>query len=1022
MANKKPDFNLPISGVIVLALGIVAYFFSQKPLEPSRPAGTGVDTEAVSGLTRARLWQDPLDAVQGQAKQKPQGKEALVAVLKKPPSDTGKILILLAMMESSPYPEGSEQRIRERFAIQSALGVACFVPEDGEHLRYFTQDDGVVVPYEWFRPRRLRSCQGEAYAKVLLLWLRDDAFEHPLEGLRQFAATLMRDVTEPPGQSVADRLEVKLLGPPSSAMFRDMVAETLTAKERLTWPNHNKTVELYSPWASVSSEAILVSLGQKVKGPDEPRVYLKKMLMEKAGVDLAYRIGSGYDLAVELLKELERRGVRIRDEPDPIALISEWDTYYGRTLPQELTVAACIEASRCEKTTHVEVLEELAPQASLYGKVDWIRRYSYLRGLDGELPGGGSNQEKGKDSKKQAELRALERPEGKSQLDYVRRLVERLDTDANLLVKSGKEFKAIGVLGSDVYDTLLILQALRPYFPKTIFFTADLDARLLYATDFEWTRNLVILSDFGLQLHPDLQRGVPPFRDSYQTSVFFSVLRALGYLCPAENGHGCMGGDASFYRIGDQAGRYAATGPRIFEVGRSGAVDVSVSFPPIADKALHPPRPDRTAELGMHGGFIAQRTVLLVLTAFLILSVFVPVCRVLWLPAIDRVRNYPASGAVAGIWRIGMWGVSILAIGLLVGAYWDGYEGEPMTLHEGVSVWPTSVLRIIGTFGAWLFLWWAAWLVEHSLDSLGGEFALPGRQSKPSVALPLPGCWWARMKALYVFPDRYLTDGVIEGAWIDAEKLWQRYCFLSKTSLRLVRVCLWIVVFWAITLGMFSLSGFPGQPSRGPATFWAHKAVMLVGTTFLLALLFFVLDATLLGTRFIDALTDHPTKWPDQVLTEQVEARGIDRDLLPDWLDIQFIGKHTGEVGRLIYFPFIILFVMLVARSRYFDNWDFHAGLLVLYLLSAAIAIVCAVVLRKAGERARKEAIRGLLSKLTQEEAKGEKDGPRPKHIRQMIEEIQETHQGAFADFLDQPWVRAALVVLLALAQQYFVG
>ena len=49
-------------------------------------------------------------------------------------------------------------------------------------------------------------------------------------------------------------------------------------------------------------------------------------------------------------------------------------------------------------------------------------------------------------------------------------------------------FKAIGVLGSDVYDKLLILQALKQNFPHAIFFTTDLDARLFPPREIQWTR------------------------------------------------------------------------------------------------------------------------------------------------------------------------------------------------------------------------------------------------------------------------------------------------------------------------------------------------------------------------------------------------------------------------------------------------------------------------------------------------------------------------------------------------------
>ena len=155
----------------------------------------------------------------------------------------------------------------------------------------------------------------------------------------------------------------------------------------------------------------------------------------------------------------------------------------------------------------------------------WVHRYSYLAGLDGELPPKGDGKDaagtqvKGKlgDKISGASQSTEEAPTGRSQLDYLRRLAETLTRDAT-------EFQAIGVLGSDVYDKLMILQALRNDFPRAIFFTTDLDARLTHSGQGPWTRNLIIASHFGLNLHPDLQAPIPPFRDSYQTAFLFSLV------------------------------------------------------------------------------------------------------------------------------------------------------------------------------------------------------------------------------------------------------------------------------------------------------------------------------------------------------------------------------------------------------------------------------------------------------------------------------------------------------------------
>ena len=91
-------------------------------------------------------------------------------------------------------------------------------------------------------------------------------------------------------------------------------------------------------------------------------------------------------------------------------------------------------------------------------------------------------------------------------------------------------------------------------FPNAIFFTTDIDARLLHPDELAWTQNLVIASNFDLRLNNQLQRSVPPFRDNYQTSLFLSTKIALS--------------DSEIEWSGNK--RWPGA-PRIFEVGRSGA-------------------------------------------------------------------------------------------------------------------------------------------------------------------------------------------------------------------------------------------------------------------------------------------------------------------------------------------------------------------------------------------------------------------------------------------------------------------
>ena len=152
-----------------------------------------------------------------------------------------------------------------------------------------------------------------------------------------------------------------------------------------------------------------------------------------------------------------------------------------------------------------------------------VNEYSYMRGLDGKLPEKGVNMansaEKQTDRKDKDKAAALiEPPAASSQKDYLRRL-------SSDLVESDKEkgVAAIGVLGSDVHDKIMILEALRQHFPHKLFFTTDLEAIYLHPGKWPQTHNLLVASAYDLKLRRELQGPIPPFRDSHQTAFFLAT-------------------------------------------------------------------------------------------------------------------------------------------------------------------------------------------------------------------------------------------------------------------------------------------------------------------------------------------------------------------------------------------------------------------------------------------------------------------------------------------------------------------
>src|SRR5260370_26070284 len=106
--------------------------------------------------------------------------------------------------------------------------------------------------------------------------------------------------------------------------------------------------------------------------------------------------------------------------------------------------------------------------------------------------------------------------------------------------------------------------------------------------------------------------------------------------------------------------------------------------------------------------------------------------------------------------------------------------------------------------------------------------------------------------------------------------------------------------------------------------------------------------------------------------------------------------------------PFIILLLMIVARSSYFDHFDWPLSLILIFGINSVFAFYCAVALRQATEKARQMELRRLEEKLVK--ARGADDEPSAATIRLTIEQIKAVNDGAFAPRAEQPFIRAIVV------------
>ncbi|HKT34069.1 MAG TPA: hypothetical protein VJR03_04505 [Nitrospira sp.] len=1071
MAKPHGDSKLAVAGALTLALAIAGVLLVKEPLRSSRPVGSGLEMKQTTGeqLVRARLWEDPVAAVERAIREKGQVKSTIavslsqrVASLRHAIADRvhsgERITVLLVMTSGGPYVESTESRLRDRYAVGTALGAACYVPEDENRLSFVYWESGSPVqglPYEWYRLRKTRFCgaTGSRADSILVVWFPDEALDNGFfASLTSFSQGLVCQETakhECPlsgnkqplvrlDQSLQRAVSFKIIGPRSSSDYRALLDEAgvlygAPHPDVGIWPNSDGSIELYSPWASAMKGLLAYGLRTEAgKGTgcttyeDCELVFYRRL--SDAKVKLVYDIGSDDVRFQSLIAELERRQVRLGW--DAVILIGEWDSFYGRTLPIEFRAAACTKVATFPEAdlktiqvpTDIKRWCQTVPQAidlQVQRPADYesltlnVFRYSYLGGLDGEVPGDdtarAARAAKAADQGKES---TRDRPEGTGQTDYVKALVARIHEE-------GEGARAIGILGTDPYDALLIIKALRPAFPHAIFFTLDLDARHLHSSEYKSTRNMVIATPFGLQLEGGLQRDVPPFRSSYQTAAYFAVLQAVGHVTCGPNAGPQLGACTSTYHVAltpENRLYDAGSHPRLFEVGRDGAVDLSV-----VDKegvrTIHPLRPDlaHTQDLGqLKQGTEFDNTAVAVLVLLFVMvgTVIAWSNQRLWL----WVSRHPVSVGVMGILILAAFS-AFLALGGASTVLANHDEGEPFSLTAGVSVWPGEMIRLFVIVLCLVFLGKGSRDLRKNGEQITDDFLFQDESIFQPVSLRT---FWINLKRVY-HPVATMAATTVDQAWS-----WYREA--NNTAQWMMRTILLFAIYigsiWA--LGYYVLNEEYIHPCRGALSCTIDWVMTVMSTALVVFLNLAVFDAVMACRRWIGWVTASTGGWSQQVQEQYLVEYGLSETQKPEFEKFKYlaavdlIGQRTEVVNRLIRYPFIALLILIAGRNDYFDIWNYPTLLLFSWALNVLLALLAAYLLYQAASTAKAAMLKGLSRQMVKALETGKDHDVRMKQVQFIMDEVEANEKGAFVPLYQQPVIESSIYGLVALLQYLY--
>lgn len=1106
--------------------------------------------------------------------------------------------IMVAVVRGSPYADEVELRRRIRYAILAGFKSSRMVPDDEDHIGCLnvpmTDHESVDMPFESFSadpfdpPQNIEDVPTKN-ARTFLFWVKEEALgERPLAQLnwvRQYlnyslvgiareagptigmAMTVKQDGTDvranttqayPVGQPGTDtpgslaevQPVLKVIGPASSQTLRKMYLEEADMRRKKGSPSW-KGVEIYSPLAT--AEWSMLTRGSVVLTENDK-------LAQPASMQLLRTVSDDGTMASLLLEELALRhvnpalGIQCARKPtftpatdcpagrweksNRVAILAEWDSFYSRALIESFIGQVANRARFYPPSTSDGDGKPLMTPLERREVGQWVMSFGYLRGVDGRLPDKTSTPAKasGDDEKKQSQQPTLETADGNGQLDYLRRLADHIADLDEAQRKAGENgFGAIGVFGQDTYDKLLALQALKSRMPTKVFFSTDLDARMLQQGQMKVTRNLVLAAPYGLTLTRALQQDVPPFRESLQSSVYIAVMAALSPQPLAAK------------RLMFDYSKSSLLSPAIYEVGKSGFIQLASSLTNrqskecavgsvstkgeqiraqdiMALRCLQDPSPPPYLEaspkmpewLGQAQSFFwagplcivlvvigivlgwthtdprlgdqrrgwAQR-VPLILYGAAALSGWAATLywrvEILWLAGalvflgmlsaslnrhqLRRQRQAdPASeealgaedasghGEQGAAWYVIV--PAIIFILLLLAGYQDRDEltekglGEPMFLFEGISSWPTVALRLLAAVISLAALAWAWRKLSRNRREIEQAYCLsPVHPPQPlwqqwtqwsrDNALDHKGRWRMLGQVLYrvLLPLADRNDGSLDR---DDERLraipnsedkrtprlllnlWIEHRIAGNLGARMLRVLLFTWVFLVVTSALYVVVPVEDIPIRGHAGgIWLWSWVL--PTVSFQILVFWVMDANLLLSRFIKQLSRYRLIWPTDV-QERRRALPIPPThcCLDDYLVLSLIAKRTSAVNRLIYAPTLVMLVLMASRSTLFDNWPSPISSTIILVLNALLLLWSALKLRRCAERARS----GALSRLDHYLLRGIDAPEQPAQInaaavRETLiafrERIRDLKTGAFSPYSEEPLLRAVLVSLTGL-------
>lgn len=896
--------------------------------------------------------------------------------------------ILPIVVPGDDYPETREDRLRSRYAVNAALYSLGYSAKNANTLDYIPipTDRATGKPIEW-ETKEIGTNSGNtkhSYPEARWIPVTYEIFtrvKNPQEAPSE-------KNPPPPTEAIASK---RL---PAEDQTIVIWVDSRLCDDGKNPPNFNNIPRItkaiastIDPFANPAKELKILSLlGSEIFREPLPKPESDTFLSiiaprstspggmlslptAEGQITVDRPIPSDDFVLTSLSNELDRR-IPWKQQPQPgepkeeVWLIYERDSFYSQSM----------------RKTFKRIFSENHPNVE-------IRDITYLKGIDGYLPDTSSS---GTRPSKQVSnmvdaLSAILTPTTPQQTLFTQRQHDYLQRQIAMHLNPAAPFddataaetppgkvRAIGILGSDIFDKLTVLQIFRDEFKNSVFFTTDLDSLYLYGPAREASRNLIIASAFGLQPEapkakkpPTSSNGEddsalrPVFRDSYQTALYHSVRKFIK-------------GEADFDKVETglwEVGRNNIyklklnSDKRLIWTGSNTPGGAGVALPELAFAA--------SPEYRFALGFIAVAA-LISIGAFFFFQIREFRSRQgarTMSPLLTNLRPY--------FWIIGpiLLAVAVAALVRLVFWLLKG-DLEPSVMFDGVSVWPSILLRmLVVALGLFLF-------VRCALECFASKEALEKIAEENKTVEGQP----EENQAAKIILD--YTRGSVPAQ-----------TFVISLALG----CLFTVIF-PIVIGYLgpAAEGLM-TPARGTTSFVWHEVSITLGVGILACLTGFSVIQHVRLKHCLQCLAELPQSAGKAAGKEQ---------LLPQPV-IDPISEHATDVAQSAIFPFVVLLLLLASRHAIFDGWNVPLVLLVTAGISLAILLACGISLSLTARRLR--VTQTKINKGLKSSEAAARQGKAPGEVEaQQTEDCWNEVRGPFGSPLQQPLLQTLILIAAA--------